>query len=53
VKDTTVVLDMNHPLAGKKLIFDIKVLKVEDAPPSKVEMPAAGAPAKSAAKPTK
>jgi len=53
VKDTTVVLDMNHPLAGKKLIFDIKVLKVEDAPPSKVEMPAAGAPGKSATKPTK
>jgi len=52
VKDTTVVLDMNHPLAGKKLIFDIKVLKVEDAPASKVEMPAA-APEKSASKPTK
>ena len=32
VKDKTVVLDMNHPLAGKKLIFDVKVLKVEDAP---------------------
>jgi len=52
VKDTTVVLDMNHPLAGKKLIFDVKVLKVEDAPTSKVEMPAA-TPEKSAAKPTK
>jgi FKBP-type peptidyl-prolyl cis-trans isomerase SlyD len=52
VKDTTVVLDMNHPLAGKKLIFDIKVLKVEDAPANKVEMPAA-APEKSASKPTK
>jgi FKBP-type peptidyl-prolyl cis-trans isomerase SlyD len=52
VKDTTVVLDMNHPLAGKKLIFDIKVLKVEDAPANKVEMPAA-APGKSASKPTK
>ncbi len=37
VKDKTVVLDMNHPLAGKKLIFDVKVLKVEDAP--KVEIP--------------
>ena len=52
VKDNTVVLDMNHPLAGKKLIFDVKVLKVEDAPTSKVEMPEA-APGKSAAKPTK
>jgi FKBP-type peptidyl-prolyl cis-trans isomerase SlyD len=52
VKDTTIVLDMNHPLAGKKLIFDIKVLKVEDAPANKVEMPSA-APEKSATKPTK
>lgn len=52
VKDNTVVLDMNHPLAGKKLIFDVKVLKVEDAPTSKVEMPEAP-PEKSAAKPTK
>lgn len=39
IKDKMVVLDMNHPLAGKKLIFDVKVLKVEDAP--KVEAPAA------------
>src|SRR5215510_3267996 len=52
VKDNTVVLDMNHPLAGKKLIFDVKVLKVEDAPTSKVEMPTA-APGSSAPKPTK
>jgi FKBP-type peptidyl-prolyl cis-trans isomerase SlyD len=52
IKDNTVVLDMNHPLAGKKLIFDVKVLKVEDAPAAKVDMPAA-APAQSAAKPTK
>lgn len=52
VKDNTVVLDMNHPLAGKRLIFDVKVLKVEDAPASKVEMPTA-TPEKSATKPTK
>lgn len=32
VKDSTVVLDLNHPLAGKKLFFDVKMLKVEDAP---------------------
>lgn len=25
VKDDTVVIDMNHPLAGKSLVFDIKV----------------------------
>jgi FKBP-type peptidyl-prolyl cis-trans isomerase SlpA len=28
VKDSTVVLDMNHPLAGKKLIFDLEVVSV-------------------------
>jgi FKBP-type peptidyl-prolyl cis-trans isomerase 2 len=28
IKESTVVLDMNHPLAGKKLIFDLEVLSV-------------------------
>ena len=28
IKSDTVVLDMNHPLAGKKLIFDLEVVSV-------------------------
>jgi FKBP-type peptidyl-prolyl cis-trans isomerase SlyD len=34
VKDETVVLDFNHPLAGKTLSFDVKVLDVEPDRPS-------------------
>jgi len=29
IKESTVVLDLNHPLAGKTLFFDVKVLGVE------------------------
>jgi FKBP-type peptidyl-prolyl cis-trans isomerase 2 len=29
IKEETVVLDANHPLAGKDLIFDIEVLEVQ------------------------
>lgn len=32
VKNDTVVLDFNHPLAGKTLHFDVKVLEVAQAP---------------------
>jgi FKBP-type peptidyl-prolyl cis-trans isomerase SlyD len=29
IKEDTVVIDLNHPLAGKTLLFDVKVLGVE------------------------
>jgi len=32
IKDNTVLLDFNHPLAGKTLFFDVKVVDVESAP---------------------
>ncbi len=37
VKDETVLLDANHPLAGEDLIFDIEL--VEIVPASRIIMP--------------
>ena len=44
IKDETVVLDLNHPLAGKTLVFEVKVLGVE--PPKAAESPKASEPPK-------
>ncbi len=38
IADTVVKLDLNHPLAGKTLDFDIEVVSVEP-PPSKIIRP--------------
>ena len=54
VKENTLVLDLNHPLAGKKLFFDVKMLKVEDAPKKAEKLEGmSDAPAQPAAKPAK
>ena len=39
VKENTVIIDLNHPLAGKTLFFAVKVLKIETAEAQKVEIP--------------
>ena len=39
VKEKTIIVDLNHPLAGKKLFFDVKVLKIEKGDPQQVEVP--------------
>jgi FKBP-type peptidyl-prolyl cis-trans isomerase SlyD len=50
VKEKTVVLDTNHPMAGKTLVFDVKVLDIQPfTPPQKAQPSSPPAPA---AKPT-
>jgi len=31
IKDTTIVVDFNHPLAGKDLTFDVEIVEVKEA----------------------
>lgn len=32
VKDGCAIVDMNHPLAGQKLTYEVEILDIEDAP---------------------
>ena len=40
IKEKTVVLDLNHPMAGKTLLFDIKILDIQPSVRSRSPQPA-------------
>lgn len=46
IKEKTVVIDLNHPMAGKTLLFDVKILDIQQ--PAAGAKPAAPAPVKPA-----
>jgi hypothetical protein len=48
IKDKAVVIDMNHPMAGKTLVFNIKIVDVQPAPPPTAPAAKSAAPAKPA-----
>ena len=49
IKEKTVVMDMNHPMAGKTLVFYVKVVDIQPAPPPPDASGKPSAPAKSGA----
>lgn len=46
IKDKSVIFDLNHPMAGKTLVFDVKVVDIKTAPPIPAQPPKPAAPAK-------
>ena len=51
IKEKTVVLDLNHPMAGKTLLFEIKILDIQPSAASSSPQPAKPAAPKSAPTP--
>ena len=51
IKEKTVVMDMNHPMAGKTLVFDIKVVDIQPAPAATPAAPGKSGPAAEPGKP--
>jgi FKBP-type peptidyl-prolyl cis-trans isomerase SlyD len=52
IKEKTVVLDLNHPMAGKTLLFDIKILDIQPSVATSSPQPAKPAAPAQPAKPT-
>lgn len=42
IKENTVIIDYNHPLAGKKLVYNVDILYIEDIRPDSSEKVFAG-----------
>jgi FKBP-type peptidyl-prolyl cis-trans isomerase SlyD len=51
IKEKTVVLDLNHPMAGKTLLFEIKILDIQPSAASSSPQPDKPAAPKSAPTP--
>jgi len=51
IKEKTVVLDLNHPMAGKTLVFDVKILDVQSVQAAQPVQPAHPAKPAQPAKP--
>ncbi len=51
IKENTVIMDMNHPMAGKTLIFDVKIVDIQTPPAAEPAKPAAPGKPEAPAKP--
>jgi FKBP-type peptidyl-prolyl cis-trans isomerase 2 len=49
VKEKSIVVNLNHPMAGKTLTFDVKVVDIQPEPPATSQPATPAAPAKPAA----
>ena len=53
VKENSIVVNLNHPLAGKTLVFNVKVVDIQPAPTPPPAAPAASAKPAKPAQPAK